>query len=143
MPKMDQKGFGLENRSWLHIIGIVTVLISGYLYSLCLYGKEVLPVISTIVIIMANLYVAKLLEKCTVLAKWGRYTMWCCGNEYIIRHLFNKVCDISSWISNSVVLELLCWGISIVFLLIVIYIVYPLENRFLMLIKGKVNKYAG
>lgn len=117
-----------KDAKWMHVMGIVALVASVYIYFLCQNDEAVMPFIPTILIIIANLYVANVLEGCTILARWGKYTMYCCGNEYIIRHAFGKVIRLNDWISSKIVLEIECWILGMGFVWLVVYLIYPLEN---------------
>lgn len=117
-----------KDTKWIHIMGVIALVVSVCIYFRCLNDKAMIPFVPTIIIIIANLYIALVLQDCIILAKWGRYTMYCCGNEYIIRHAFDKVIHLNDWTSNRIVLEMLCWIWSIVFILFVIYFLCPLER---------------
>lgn len=123
-PKIEE----CKNKKWIHAIGCSVLFLSVYFYYLCLQNKAIIPIIPTVIIILANLYLAKMLEKMSLLAKWGHYTMYCCGNEYIIRRVFDRVVHLDDLIINDVISELVCWCLSIVFICVVIYVIYPVEN---------------
>ena len=123
-PKIEE----CKNKKWIHAIGCSVLLLSVYFYCLCLQNKTIIPIIPTVIIILANLYLAKMLENMSLLAKWGHYTMYCCGNEYIIRRVFDRTIQLSHWLSNKIILEIACWLIALLFVVMVVYIVYPVEH---------------
>lgn len=128
-----------QHGAGMHVLGMLALILSIYIYFLCWKETEILPLVSTVTIIAATLYIAKLLEKYSLLGKWGGYTLYCCGNEYLIRHAFDKVLSLDDLISNKIILEIACWLVAICFVVIVVYLIYPLENYWVVLFKERIR----
>lgn len=98
-----------------------------------IYGKlpaasEVYNIFRTMLLIFLNLLAARLLAGFDRLAKAGKQTLWLCGNEFVVKQIFDTAAGVFGW--QITVLSAFAAVIYSVFMIIfIIGVLVPIEMR--------------
>ena len=135
--------FALDSR-WKTIMFFITGGLSIVYSALIFFGRDCLtpimvmfpvlvflmPIIRTLLIIWANLVVAKLIENIDLLNEIGKNTLYLCGNEFIIRTLSSCLAGIIG-LEINLSSPLSAYIYTAVLLIVCLKIVVHIEKRLL------------
>lgn len=105
----------------------INIIVKLIYYKLPVAG-EIYPIIRAMLLILFNLVLARLLSGFRKLADIGAQTLWLCGNEFVVKRIFDAAASIFGW-KITITSALAAVIYALVMIAFIIKVLAPIEMK--------------